>query len=134
MICCALFTVGIGLEIWFTTLKTRSNLGSMWGQLDRQTQSLLQQKFKCCGYIDATSPPFVQDSTCTNPLVAASLGGCATPFSNFANRYLNIVFTAAFGIGVIDAMLLLSGACLFKDRKEKERFRLIDAKTESVPI
>ena len=75
----------------------------------------------------------MQDSTCTNSLVAASLQGCVTPFSNFANNFLDIVFTAAFGIAVLDILLLLSVACLFKDRKERERFKLIDAKSD-VPI
>ena len=83
--------------------------------------------------MSATSPPFVQDNTCTNSLVAASLQGCVTPFSNFANNYLDVVFTAVFGIAALDILLLLSAACLFKDRKERERFKLIDAKSD-VPI
>lgn len=130
---CALFSMSIGLAIWFETLKTRSNVADLWAQQTPSVQSLLQQKFQCCGYMSATSPPFVVDNTCTNSLVAASLQGCVTPFSNFANNYLDFVFTAAFGVTALDFLLLLSGACLFKDRKERERFKLIDAKSE-VPI
>ena len=131
---CALFTMALGLAIWFETLTTRSNLSTLWGQQTPHMQSLLQQKFQCCGYMSATSPPFIQDSTCTNLLVAANLQGCVGPFSQFANKYLDIVFTTAFGIAAIDFLLLLSVACLFKDRKEKERFRFMDAKNDLAPI
>jgi hypothetical protein len=130
---CALFSMTIGLVIWFETLKTRSNMAALWAQQTPHVQSLLQQKFQCCGYMSATSPPFVPDNTCTNSLVAASLQGCVTPFSNFANNYLDLVFTAAFGIAALDILLLLSAACLFKDRKERERFKLIDGKSD-IPI
>ena len=131
---CALFTMIVGLLIWFQTLKTRSNLAGVWGDQAAQVQSLLQQKFQCCGYTNAQTPPFIKDNTCTNTLVANSLQGCVTPFSNFANNYLDLIFTAAFGIAAIDVLLLLSVACLVKDRKEKERFRLIDQKSDFAPI
>jgi hypothetical protein len=130
---CALFSMSIGLVIWFETLKTRSNMAALWAQQSPHVQSLLQQKFQCCGYMSATSPPFVPDNTCTNSLVAASLQGCVTPFSNFANNYLDLVFTAVFGIAALDFVLLLSVACLFKDRKERERFKLIASKSD-IPI
>jgi hypothetical protein len=130
---CAVFSMLIGLVIWFETLKTRSNMAALWAQQTPHVQSLLQQKFQCCGFMSATSPPFVLDNTCTNSLVAASLQGCVTPLSNFANNYLDLVFTAAFGIAALDFSLLLSVACLFKDRKERERFKLIDAKSD-MPI
>lgn len=133
VVLCALFSMIIGLDIWFETLKTRSNMAALWAQQTPHVQSLLQQKFQCCGYMSATSPPFVPDNTCTNSLVAASLQGCVAPLSNFANNYLDVVFTAAFGVAAIDALLILSGACLFKDRKEQERYKLIDAKSD-IPI
>lgn len=123
----------IGLDIWVQTLKTRSNMGALWAQQTPQVQSLLQQRFQCCGYLSATSPPFILDNTCTNSLVAASLQGCVTPLSNFANNYLDFVFTAVFGIAALDILLLLSVASLFKDRKEAERFKLIDSKSD-MPI
>jgi hypothetical protein len=40
----ALFTMIIGLTIWFDTLKTRSNLSNIWNLQPASTQSLLQQK------------------------------------------------------------------------------------------
>ena len=38
------------------------------------------------------------------------------------------VFTVFFGFVAVDFMTLLSLLCLIKDRKEKERYRLIDQK------
>lgn len=42
----AIFTLVLGLDIWFSTLKTRSNLRSMWARESPQTQSLLQQRVR----------------------------------------------------------------------------------------
>lgn len=130
----AVFTLVLGLEIWFQTLNTGANLATLWAQQTIENQSLLQQRFLCCGYRNATTPPFIPDNICTNSLVAANLQGCVGPFSQFANSLLSLVFTADFGIVAIDAMLLLSTACLLKDRKEKARYKLIDAKTGFAPI
>lgn len=124
----------LGLEIWFETLNTRANLLTVWSNQTAETQSLLQQKFNCCGYLNATTPPFITDSVCTDPLVATNLQGCVGPFSSFANSFLSKIFTVDFGIVAIDVMLVLAIACLLKDRKEKERYRLIDAKVGFAPI
>ncbi|TVY49689.1 hypothetical protein LOCC1_G000241 [Lachnellula occidentalis] len=131
---CALFTMIIGLDIWFDTLKTRKNLALVWKQQPATSQSLLQQEvcyftmLNCCGYLNSTSPPFVVDTTCPNALVAAARVGCVGPFSVFANGFLDLVFTGAFGIVGIDVALVLSTAMLLKNRKEKERYRHIDEK------
>jgi hypothetical protein len=146
IIICAIFTLGLGVAIWVETLQTRHNLSLLWGRETPQIQSLLQQKvctinlpcikqrytnstqFDCCGYVNATTPPFVQDSTCTNALVAAQKGGCIGPFSSFTNRYLDQIFTAAFGIVGIDFILVLCVAMVLKYRMEQERYRHIDEK------
>jgi len=128
---CAMFTMILGLTIWFETLRTRSNLFKVWMSQPAATQSLIQQKLKCCGYINSTSPPFVVDTTCTNSLVAENLGGCVGPFSTFANNFLDLVFTGAFGIVGVDVALVLATAMLLKDRKEKIRYRHIDEKNGS---
>jgi len=128
VVVCAVFTLIIGLDTWFDTLRTRSNLSNVWALQSPSTQSLLQQELNCCGYMNSTSPPFVTDSTCTSPLVAAQLSGCVGPFSTFANNFLDLIFTAAFGIVGVDVALILSIAMLLKDRKEKERYRHIDEK------
>jgi hypothetical protein len=98
VVVCALMSLVIGLELWFDTLKTRSNLSTVWALQTPAVQSLLQQKLQCCGYLSSTSPPFVTDSVCTNALVAAQLSGCVGRFSSFANNFLDLVFTAVFGV------------------------------------
>jgi hypothetical protein len=40
---CAIFTLVLGLDIWFETLKTRSNLAVIWSAQPADTQSLIQQ-------------------------------------------------------------------------------------------
>ncbi|KAI9699884.1 MAG: phospholipid scramblase 1 [Bogoriella megaspora] len=98
VVVCAIFTMVVGLVLWFDTLKTRANLNTLWGEQPASEQSLLQMTFNCCGYTNSTSPPFVQDSTCTTDLVAAQKMGCIVPFTNHANQFLDLLFTAAFGI------------------------------------
>lgn len=97
-VACALYTMVLGLTLWFQTLRTRENLLPVWNALPSTSQSLLQQEFSCCGYKNSTSPPFVVDSTCPNALVAASTVGCVGPFSSFGNNFLDLIFTGAFGI------------------------------------
>lgn len=128
VVVCATFTLGLGLSVWVETLQTRRNLGIVWGREPPLVQSLLQQKFDCCGYFNSTSPPFVQDGTCLNSLVAAQKGGCIGQFSRFANKYLDQIFTAAFGIVGIDAILVLCVAMVLQYRQEQERYRHIDEK------
>ncbi|EEH43140.2 hypothetical protein PABG_12358 [Paracoccidioides brasiliensis Pb03] len=129
VVLCGIFTLCLGLSIWFETLKTRSKLGIMWGTQTPRVQSLLQQRFDCCGYLNSTSPPFQVDQTCPTPLVAAQKAGCVGPFSDYANHFLDVIFTADFGVVAIDALLLLCIAIVLKDRKERDRYRLIDSKS-----
>ncbi|KAF2257410.1 hypothetical protein BU26DRAFT_43297 [Trematosphaeria pertusa] len=128
VVICATFTLGLGLSVWIETLQTRSDLGSLWAKEAPLMQSLLQQKFNCCGYFNSTSPPFVMDSTCLSSLVAAQKGGCIAPFSTFANTYLDQIFTAAFGIVGVDMLVLLCVAMVLQYRQEQERYRHIDEK------
>ncbi|CZT39911.1 related to Pls1 tetraspanin [Rhynchosporium secalis] len=125
----ALFTMIIGLTIWFETLKTKKNLFVAWNKQPSTTQSLLQQEFLCCGYMNSTAPPFVIDSTCPDALVAAAQGGCVGPLTAYANNFLDVIFTGAFGIVGVDVTLIIMTAILLKDRKEKERYRHIDEKS-----
>lgn len=124
---CALFTLGIGLKIWFSTLETRVNLEPVWNRQSTFVQSVLQYKFKCCGYKDGG--PFVTDGTCHNSAEAVRLGGCTGPFSVFANKFLDVVFTTFFGFVVVDVLVLLSVLCVLKERREQIRYVLIDEKS-----
>jgi len=124
----ALFTLVVGLTIWFQTLTTRSELSVSWGKQTPEVQSLLQEKFECCGYFNSTAPPFQQDETCPNPQAAAQKPGCLGSFYSFANDYLRVIFTALFGFVALDFILLICGAMVLKDRREQERYRHIDSK------
>jgi hypothetical protein len=126
---CALYTMIIGLSIWFETLKSRQLLSVVWNQVPSSTQSLLQQEFQCCGYANSTSPRYVPDSMCPDDATAAAQVGCVGPFSKYAGLFLDVVFTGAFGIVGVDVALILCTAILLKDRKEKERYRFIDEKS-----
>lgn len=53
-------------------------------------------QFNCCGYLDK-SPKFVQDSTCPSAEAAGQKFGCVGPFSNYANEFLDLIFTSMFG-------------------------------------
>ncbi|KIW75951.1 hypothetical protein AYO20_05175 [Fonsecaea nubica] len=128
----AVLTLAIGLDIWFSTLQTKKNLAPIWNAQAPATQTMLQSKFQCCGYSNPAL--FVKDQTCTSAATAARLGPCMTPFGTFANRFLDVVFTTFFGFVAVDMMLLLAALCLIKDRKEKERYRLIDEKRGFGPI
>jgi hypothetical protein len=129
----ALLTLAIGIDIWYSTLQTKKNLAPIWNGQPAQTQIMLQQHFQCCGYSNPTL--FTKDdTTCVNAATAARLGPCETPFGVFANRFLDVVFTTFFGFVAVDVMLLLAALCLIKDRKEKERYRLIDEKRGWGPI
>lgn len=128
VVVCAIFTLCLGLNEWLQTLRTRANLSVIWGQQTVAMQSLLQQRFSCCGYLNHTTPRYATDTTCPNDLIAATKLGCVGPFSSYAEGWLNLVFTAAFGIVGINAVVLLSTAMMVKGRKEMLRYRRIDEK------
>lgn len=53
--------------------------------------------------MNSTSPLFVNDNICPGAAAAAGKQGCVGPFSSFANGFLDIIFTALFGIvGMFD--------------------------------
>ncbi|OCT50604.1 putative tetraspanin [Cladophialophora carrionii] len=132
VVICSLLTFAIGIDIWFSTLQTRKNLAPIWNSQTPAIQTMLQAKFQCCGYSNPAL--FVKDDTCVSAATAARLGPCITPFGVFANSFLDVVFTTFFGFVAVDMMLLLAALCLVKDRKEKERYRLIDEKRGFGPI
>jgi hypothetical protein len=74
------------------------------------------------------SPPFVVDNVCQNSQIAATFQGCVGPFSAYANAYLDLIFTAAFGIVGVDVILLLCIVMVLKHRSELDRYRHIDEK------
>ncbi|KAB8294780.1 hypothetical protein EYC80_006742 [Monilinia laxa] len=124
-----IFTLVIGLDIWFGTLRSKESLLDTWNKQSVTVQSLLQEELSCCGYFNSTSTPaFVTDSTCPNAIVAATMPGCSAAFVKFDGLFLDVIFTAAFGIVGLDVALIFGIAMLNKDRKERERYRFIDEK------
>jgi len=128
VVVCSVFTLVLGLFMWFDTLQTRKNLGVMWGRQSMQVQVLLQERFNCCGYLDSMSPPILGNNVCPDPASAAMKQGCVGPFAAFANIYLDLIFTAAFGIVGVDVLMLLCIVMVIKYREELERYRHIDEK------
>jgi hypothetical protein len=74
------------------------------------------------------TPPFIVDAVCPNLSAASQKVPCVGPFSSFANVYLDLVFTAAFGIVGLDVLLLLCIVMVLKHRAELERYKHIDEK------
>lgn len=118
-------TLILGVIIWISTLQTRANLGTTFAHHSPRSQSLIQQKFQCCGYLNI---PFTPDSVCTSAFVAAQKVNCVGPFSNYANSFLDRIFTALFGLVGLDVALLLAVVVVLKSRAEKARYRHIDEK------
>ncbi|PTB68330.1 hypothetical protein BBK36DRAFT_1157996 [Trichoderma citrinoviride] len=127
---CAVFTLAVGLYLWIMTLRLKETFEPFYEAQDASIQSLMQTSFNCCGYLNSTSPAFITDSTCPSPAAAALLRGCSTNMASFANAFINDLFTAVFGMVGIDALLILAIACLVKERKEIERYYIIDQKRD----
>ncbi|KAL7951923.1 hypothetical protein V8C42DRAFT_305643 [Trichoderma barbatum] len=127
---CAVFTLAVGLYLWIMTLTLKETFQPIYAAQDSTVQSLVQNSFQCCGYLNSTSPAFVTDVTCPSPAAAALLRGCSTNMASFANAFINDLFTALFGMVGIDALLILAIACLLKERKEQERYYIIDQKRD----
>jgi hypothetical protein len=100
IVACAMFTLVLGLQIWYTTLTTTTNLATTWKLQSIQSQILLQTKFQCCGYLNSSgaTPDFRISTVCPNALEAAKRPACSGPFSDFANSYLGMIFTGSFGL------------------------------------
>jgi len=128
VVICGLFTLILGLDLWYNTLATRSRFAPIYASQSSTTQSIIQNALDCCGYTNSTSPPFVTDNICTDPTTAALKGGCISSFSSEANVILDQIFTAAFAIVGVDFAFIMSILMLLAVRKEKERYRHIDEK------
>lgn len=126
---CAFLSLTLGLFLWYDTLRTRSNFSSVYTSQPTSIQSLLQQRFNCCGYLSAISPPYVQDGTCEGGIQAAMMEPCVGPLSKYANGLEDVIFTALFGVVGVDVLAVLAVTMLLKDRGERERYRWLDLKS-----
>jgi hypothetical protein len=71
VVVCGLFTLVIGLDIWFETLKTRENLGVLWNQQSNDIQSLLQRGVRL--FLSSSSSSTSLHTTYTNISLPAQL-------------------------------------------------------------
>ncbi|EEQ27704.1 tetraspanin [Microsporum canis CBS 113480] len=101
-----IFTLSLGLSVWYEALMTRSTLQPMWSRESGEVQGLLQKR-------NSTSPLYHYDSTCTSDLLAAQKPGCIGPMSDYAYSFFGNLSTVTFAI---------------VDRKDRTRYRLIDEK------
>ena len=129
---CAIFSMILGLWLWILTLETKESFQLLWLAQPAAVQDLMQTQFACCGYLNSTSPAFVTDATCPSPAAAALMRGCSAPITSYVNVFIDDIFTAVFGIVAVDAVFVVTAACLLKDRKERERFRHIDEKSSTL--
>ncbi|KAI0019121.1 tetraspanin [Xylariomycetidae sp. FL0641] len=124
----SLYKLILGADLWVLTLKLKETLSPVWNSQTPSVQSQLQMTFNCCGYFNSTSPAFVTDSTCPSPASAALMDGCASPINSFGQTFVDMIFTAIFGMVGVNVVFIMAIACLSKERKEMERFRHIDEK------
>ncbi|KAG6139257.1 hypothetical protein E4U24_007390 [Claviceps purpurea] len=129
VIVCGVYSLCLGVYLWVMTLKLKRNFFGTYLGLRPSEQALVQESFQCCGYYNATTPAFVTDAFCSSPAAAALIHGCGAGISSYGNLHIGNFFTALFGMVGVDAVLILSIACLLKDRKERERYRHIDEKS-----
>lgn len=129
----AIVTVAIACNVWFFTLRMRAEFLVVWNAQSQTTHQFLQDTLQCCGYFNATSAGFFSApggfcapvATNTN---TTAIQACVTPITQFADTFLNNVFSMTFGYVAIEIALFLASACVIKIRREEERFRRIDEK------
>ncbi|KAK6354891.1 phospholipid scramblase 1 [Orbilia brochopaga] len=125
---CAVYSLVLGVLVWVDTLTERAAMFQAWKDIGPSVQTLLQERFQCCGYISAMEPLFVTDDVCPNALVASQTKPCVGPFTAFQDEFFNTVFTILFGIVAVDFVMLCCTAMVINQRREQRRYRKIDEK------
>lgn len=83
-------TLSFGLSVWFVTLVEKSAYLVYWRTLPSANTALLQDKFNCCGYLNSTTPQFVQSIACPNADLAFLKQGCHLPLTSFSDKILYV--------------------------------------------
>jgi len=124
--------VVLGTSIWFYTLGERLHYRDDFHALTASQRIAIQDRFKCCGYFDASDAviggSFCQNSTFVQTIVTNTSNFCVGPITGFADTSLDTTFTTVYGFMAIIITLFLASLCIIKVRKENERFKKIDAK------
>ncbi|GAA5986601.1 hypothetical protein JCM11641_005163 [Rhodosporidiobolus odoratus] len=130
-------TVDIASVMWFFTLTERADFRKMWLEQDGTMQVFLQDRLHCCGYWNASTPGLLTQTTgfCAPfsqaGINATSVQGCVGPIVNFADFFLNNVFTTIYGFTAVQLSLFLITCCLIISRRDDERVRFVWAKMEA---
>jgi hypothetical protein len=135
----ALMVIVIATFLWFPSLTERNMFHEKWLGITRDDRIVLQDKFSCCGYFNASDTAEVGGTFCTQPQVdflnALDLTNddnarffCVQPVSAAGDAILGNVFTALYSFMVPVLCLLLASISVIFKREEDERFKKIDAK------
>jgi len=118
----------IGSIIWFYSLREPTNYQKVWLQQSSDIQITLQDKFHCCGYLNATNIAFGGSFCGTDNATASAHIGCSSILVPKADYALNNIFTSIYGFMAITLSLILATLCHINQRVEEDRFRRIDEK------
>ncbi|KAK6523155.1 phospholipid scramblase 1 [Orbilia ellipsospora] len=125
---CAVDTLILGLVIWFNTLDEITLISKAWDDVGPLVQTLLQEKFDCCGYLSHMQPMFDPDETCLDALVSSEAIGCRDPIIAFLDEFYKTIFTLLFGVVALDVVMFCFAAMVLEHRKVVRRWKRIDAK------
>ncbi|KAH9925255.1 tetraspanin [Fomitopsis serialis] len=126
----------VGTSLWFYTLHIEDNYLAVWTSLPDASKLAVQNKFSCCGYFmpnDTTAAigGFCANQTFIDSLVnatATTQNACIAELTGYGEPMLNQIFTLTYGFMAVAVSLFLASLCVIHTRREKERFRKIDAK------
>ncbi|KAG8926136.1 phospholipid scramblase 1 [Tulasnella sp. 419] len=118
-------TIVVGCIVWFYTLTPTKNYLEQWQTADTQTIQMIQDSLSCCGYRNGTEFGVPTGFCATNINTAP---GCYPKIFSYADQTLNNVFTTIFGFMGVVIGFFLATVCVVNKRRERERFRKIDAK------
>jgi len=139
LLCESLIVLAIGTFTWIPSLTQRVIFSKAWQGLQPEERIILQDKFSCCGYFNATDTVEIGGSFCKQAQVSFlnSLDltnddnahfFCVKPVTDFADYALKNVFSSIYGFMAPVLCLLLATICVICKRLEDERFKKIDEK------
>ena len=126
--------LAVASTFWFFSLHERENFFKRYAAIGDDARVVLQDKFQCCGYFNATDAVTIRAGTfCSSEEFVtvtnnATENFCVGPITGEADVILNNTFTTIYGFMAITVCLMLASVCVINKRKEDERFRKIDAK------
>ncbi|KAI0736592.1 tetraspanin [Fomitopsis betulina] len=126
----------VGTSLWFFTLHIEDNYLAVWQSLSNASKIVVQDEFQCCGYFTPNDTTAAVGGFCANTTFIDSLfnatatttNACISHLTGYGEPMLNQIFTYTYGFMAVVISLFLASLCVIHIRREKERFRKIDAK------